>query len=100
MNKYVLGFGRPALLAGTTALSMAVCAPAFAQTEHEVLLVAPDGSMSITRVLVAVDDASYKIEGQLGVIQVPRNAVDCVGATCPGEQTATSDAASTREIVR
>ncbi|MCF2903983.1 phosphate ABC transporter substrate-binding/OmpA family protein [Octadecabacter sp. CECT 8868] len=87
---------RPSFLSGTAALALAVSSPAFAQ---DVLLESPDGSMSISGALVGLDDEFYTVEGQLGVIRVPRSAVDCSGDACPVVVEEPAPVVATREIV-
>ncbi|MEP1768773.1 MAG: substrate-binding domain-containing protein [Sulfitobacter sp.] len=76
------------LVAGTLAYLLAFAAPAFAQSENTVLLQSNDGSVSITGALVETDAEFFTINGQLGVMKVPRTGVECIGQACPSLEVA------------
>lgn len=78
---------KAALKAGAFALGLLAATPIFAQSD-EVLLQSEDGSVSITGKLIGANDEFFTVEGYLGVMQVPRSAVSCIGAGCPSEEVA------------
>ncbi len=86
-----------ASIAGTLLLAMSF--PVFAQTQPVVTLESPTGSVSITGELVSVDAENYTIKGTLGLMTVPRSAVQCSGAGCPVIETSPPVAVTTREVV-
>ncbi len=86
-----------AAIAGTLLLTMSF--PAFAQSQPVVTLESPTGNVSITGELISVDAENYTIKGTLGLMIVPRSAVQCSGDGCPKNETTPPVVATTREVV-
>jgi len=85
-------------VAGVVAGLLTFAAPAFAQSENTVLLQSDDGSVSISGILVNADVEFFTINGQLGVMQVPRNGVECIGQACPSLEVAAPTVLENRAV--
>jgi phosphate transport system substrate-binding protein len=81
------------------AVILAMSLPAFAQSQPIVTLDSPTGSISITGELIAFDEENFTIKGTLGLMTVPRNAVQCTGAGCPVVPIIPEVVATTRQVV-
>lgn len=97
----MFGLSKKARLIASTAGAMvlALSMPVFAQTQPTVTLESTNGTMSITGELISFDDQFFTINGALGLLEIPRNAVECSGEGCPVEETVAPVVTSTREVV-
>jgi phosphate transport system substrate-binding protein len=88
------------LIASTVGVMMlALSLPVFAQSQPVVKLESTNGTMSITGELISVDDEVYTISGALGLLKIPRDAVECSGEGCPVVEVVAPVVTTSREVV-